>query len=369
MNDTRCQLAGESTSVAARRSFLITIDTEGDNLWSRPTTITTRNAAYLPRFQALCERYGLKPTWLTNYEMATCPVFQEFGRHVAARGTAEIGMHLHAWNSPPIAPLTDNDYAHQPFLIEYPKHVQHQKVSLMTNLLRETFPSAVISHRAGRWALDASYAQILIDHGYLVDCSVTPHVSWRDTKGKPCGTGGSDYRRAPDAAYFMSATDVTTPGASTLLEVPMTTRSVSQSTGIRLAASMIRKAPLRILRRIGHRFLPEVRWLRPNGRNRREMLGLLDEVAGRESGYAEFMLHSSELMPGGSPRFPNERAVERLYEDLEAVFEATTDRFHGATLQEFHAAFVSSSRAMPASHGADTSEPCCGSQENLLDTL
>jgi hypothetical protein len=41
-----------------RPAFLITIDTEGDNLWSRPRTITTRNAHSLPRFQALCEKYG-----------------------------------------------------------------------------------------------------------------------------------------------------------------------------------------------------------------------------------------------------------------------------------------------------------------------
>ena len=33
-----------------RPAFLITIDTEGDAIWSRPKHIQTRNAAYLPRF-------------------------------------------------------------------------------------------------------------------------------------------------------------------------------------------------------------------------------------------------------------------------------------------------------------------------------
>ena len=65
-------------------AFLITIDTEGDDLWSRPREITTRNAEFLPRFQQLCERYGFKPTWLVDYEMACCPVFGEFGRDVLA---------------------------------------------------------------------------------------------------------------------------------------------------------------------------------------------------------------------------------------------------------------------------------------------
>src|SRR5208283_4588444 len=104
-----------------RPSFLITVDTEGDHLWSKPREITTRNSRYLPRFQALCEKYGLKPTYLTNWEMANCPVFRDFGQDVIAHNTGEIGMHLHAWNSPPIIPLTDNDYSYQPYLIEYPE--------------------------------------------------------------------------------------------------------------------------------------------------------------------------------------------------------------------------------------------------------
>ena len=51
--------------------FLITIDTEGDNLWSTPMEVTTYNARNLHRFQLICNEYGFKPTYLTNYEMAT----------------------------------------------------------------------------------------------------------------------------------------------------------------------------------------------------------------------------------------------------------------------------------------------------------
>src|SRR4030095_6053082 len=109
------------------RSFLITIDTEGDNQWSRPRVTTTRNAGFLPRFQALCERFGLRPTYLTNHEMALCPVFTEFARAVLARGAAEIGMHLHAWDSPPIVPLTHDDLAHHPYLCEFPEAIVRQK--------------------------------------------------------------------------------------------------------------------------------------------------------------------------------------------------------------------------------------------------
>ena len=106
--------------------FIITIDTEGDDLWARSRgsrEITTCNAAYLPRFQSLCERFGFKPVYLTNYEMVMSDVFVEFARDVVARGACEIGMHLHAWNSPPLDPLTSDDFHFQPYLIEYPERV------------------------------------------------------------------------------------------------------------------------------------------------------------------------------------------------------------------------------------------------------
>jgi hypothetical protein len=77
-------------------ALLITVDTEGDNLWAKPHRITTENSSYLARFQTLCEQFNHKPTYLTNWEMANCPIFRDFGRDVLARNAGEIGMHLHA---------------------------------------------------------------------------------------------------------------------------------------------------------------------------------------------------------------------------------------------------------------------------------
>ncbi len=72
--------------MTAAPPLLITIDTEGDNQWGRPRSITTKNARFLPRFQELCSRHGLKPTYLTNYEMAVCPDFISFARAAQLEG-------------------------------------------------------------------------------------------------------------------------------------------------------------------------------------------------------------------------------------------------------------------------------------------
>jgi hypothetical protein len=309
-------------------SFLVTIDTEGDNLWSRPREITTRNASFLPRFQALCEKYGLKPTYLTNYEMATSEEFQEFGRDSIRRGSAEIGMHLHAWNSPPLVPLTPDDFHFQPYLIEYPEPVLREKVRVMTGILEKNFGRKARSHRAGRWSFNSAYARALKDHGYEVDCSVTPHVSWKESLGDPGQSGGTDFRGFPDHPYYFDGDD---KGRPPLLEVPMTILPSGPT------AERVRQFSREgsIFRRVWNRLSPPASWLRPKKDNLRSMLSVLDRAREEKRGYVEFMIHSSELMPNGSPNFVNDAEIERLYEHLETLFSVASRYWRGETLTEF----------------------------------
>lgn len=325
--------------VAGGPFFLITIDTEGDDLWARPRTISTRNADYLPRFQALCESHGFRPTYLANYEMAVAPAFQEFGRDLMRRRVGEIGMHLHAWNTPPEQPLTADDHVHHPYLIEYALATMRAKVQALTELLEDTFGTPMRTHRAGRWAMDERYARILVESGYRVDCSVTPGVSWTHHPGAPDGGGGTDYRAYPHTWYFVDPDDLQCPGSSPLLEVPVTIAPDCR-TSTRWARRLA--APFPPALRAINRMAPPVRWLRPNGRNGRGLLEVLGHRIVAEAGYAEFMLHSSELMPGGSPSFRTTQSIEALYGDLDMLFGRAAERFRPATLGEFHGAVLRS---------------------------
>ena len=307
--------------------FLITIDTEGDNLWSGPSEITTRNSKFLTPFQELCEEFRFKPTYLVNYEMAMCEDFRTFARDVLSRGTGEIGMHLHAWNAPPIEPLSDRDYSYLPFLIEYPDRAMRAKVEYQTKLLADVFGTQPVSHRAGRWALDRRYAELLIENGYRVDCSVTPGVSWRAARTAPLGCEGSDYRLFPTQPYWLDPADISKPGNSALLEVPMTVYRGADWRWVRPRA----------LRSVLSRYWPDSLWLRPTGRNIRQLLNILRRVLAEGRTYAEFMLHSSEFMPGGSPIFRTATHVEKLYSDLRRLFSIAAQHFEGATLQEYSA--------------------------------
>lgn len=316
-----------------RPAFLISIDTEGDGSWWRPRTIETKNAAFLHRFQALCERYRLAPSYLATYEMACSPIFRAFGLDILRRNTAEIGMHLHAWHSPPDHPLTADDHLHHPYLIEYPPAVMQAKIARLTDLLEDTFGTKMVSHRAGRWSFNATYARFLLERGYRVDCSVTPHVSWRWTAGDPRGVGGTDFSAFPDCAYFVDLEDVGRAGDSALLEVPVT---VMPSAPAMPPAVHTLLRSTRLTAGAVNRLVPP-RWLRPNGKNLRHLLRIVDWAAAGQRRYVQFMLHSSELMPGGSPVFPTDASIQTLYEHLETLFEHATRFFDGATLARFYA--------------------------------
>lgn len=316
-------------------AFLITIDTEGDNLWQKHDSITTENARYLPEFQALCEKYGFRPVYLTNYEMAIDPFYIEFARDVIARNAGEVGMHLHPWNSPPLSPLTDDDWRHKPYLIEYSDKVMKEKIGFMTHLLEDTFQRKMISHRAGRWAFDERYAALLIEQGYRVDCSVTPKVDWRGVKGAPQGQGGTDYRHFPTHAYFMDANDISREGASPLLEVPM---SIQYKHAVLMNRLKQGYDKLR-----GKPRAPSTRWLRPTGANLESMKRVVTQTLRQGNDYIEYMLHSSEYMPGGSPTFKTEAQIEQLWRQLEALFIWLHPRVRGITLAEYYQEKISGS--------------------------
>ncbi|MDC8772076.1 polysaccharide deacetylase family protein [Roseateles albus] len=320
-----------------KKPFIITIDTEGDNLWGKPALAGVENARYLPRFQALCDEFEFKPTYLTNYEMARSAEFVALGREAIARGGAEIGCHIHAWDSPPEHIITKADHLHHPFLIEYPDKVIAEKLAFQTRLLEDTFGVKMLSHRAGRWAFDERYALALLNEGYLVDCSVTPGVSWRAIKGNPDGSGGTDYTNFPEEAYFIDTLDISKPGSSRLLEVPMTTRQ----------SWCKKKIPwvykLRGFRSVVGRRYPEVSWLRPQRGNREQMLALVEAEASR-AGHLEFMIHSSEFMPGGSPYFINQVEVDQMMADVRQVFELVSQTHRGFTLSEFSTQFRAQAR-------------------------
>jgi hypothetical protein len=298
-----------------KKSFIITIDTESDNQWQLDKKSTTQNAKYLYRFQNLCDKYGFKPVYLTDYPMANDRTFIEFAKECLDRGTCEIGSHPHAWDTPPFVEL-DKNYVNRPYLIEYPEKIIYEKIYNLTNTLVNNFGGKIISHRAGRWAMNEKYFRILGELGYKVDCSITPGINWKKHRGYKAG--GSDYSRSISKAHIIN-------DEYGILEVPMTIKKIR----------MIPCNELNI-KRIFRLVTGKKVWMRPSINSNEEILRLIELVKDDSSEYIEFMMHSSEFMPGGSPYFPDELSIEELFTSLEMLFYEISKYYTGVTLNEYY---------------------------------
>ena len=301
------------------KDFLVTIDTEADNQWDFNHKISTENAKFLPRFQTLCEKYGLKPTWLTNYEMANDDFFSHYMKEKQDEGLCEIGMHLHAWNTPPEYPLKKTLHERD-YLIEYPLEIMDAKVETMTDVIERRFGKRPTTHRSGRWTTNHDYFTILKKYGYKIDCSVTPHTDWSRCLGAT-GLPGSDYSNYPEKAYYIYAD---------ILEIPMTIRRMN-------TISLENISSLRnIVGEIKRFIFGRKQWLRPDASLRLKPLIKLIEQISKKNQYLMFMIHSSELMPGGSPSFKDEKSIECLYSIIDNIFQkATSLGYTGKTLRCF----------------------------------
>ena len=302
--------------IPKQKYFIITVDTEGDNLWAyhKGDEVTTQNALYIPRFQELCEQYGFKPVYLTNYEMAKTNDLIQYIKPKAEKGLCEIGIHVHAWNNPPLYDL-NGQYGGNPYLIEYPYEVMREKFKVTYDLIAENFGIKPVSHRAGRWAMNADYFKLLKEFDVKVDCSYTPLTSWAHCPGETIPSG-SDYS---NESLYPTLIDG-------ILEVPFSSRKNC------IAVNGSFKHRVKVL------LEGELIELRPASNTLAQMKKMCKIVArDSKADCIEFMIHSSELMPGGSPYFKDEQSVNRLFETMTGLFDAASQMgYTGVTLDEYY---------------------------------
>lgn len=310
------------------KKFIITIDTEFDNgwQWQYGDEITTANSQYIPRFQELCEKYEFVPTYLITYEFAQDKQFVEYMKPKQIEGKCEIGIHPHAWNIPPFYKLEvrkDSSPGYV-FLKEYPDEIIYQKIKTLTDEYVKQFGCAPVSHRAARWAMDQTYFEQLARNNILYDCSVTPLKDWSSAKGFSENSCGPNYLDHPQKAYRVGSTGI--------IELPMTVcmdhRFVLNEGGNTSKKRNIKNF-IRSLK--GKKAL----WLRPETDNLSDLLYIVHQAKKRNADYLMFMLHSSEMMPGGSPTFDTSEKIEKLYENLEILFAEIRKDFEGISVADY----------------------------------
>lgn len=321
-----------------RIKLIITVDTEADNQWRTDAGLNLHNLDFIPRFHTLCTRYGFKVTYLCTYEVVQSRKFEHTLRPYEDDGSAEIGAHLHPWSNPPFDRDPSVEAMSRPYPSDLAPSVYRQKMEVLTESIVKRGGRSPASYRAGRYGLAGEHVPVLLSLGYKADCSVTPLVSWRHA-----GDGAAeapDFSRAPSDPYFLDPRDVCRPGASLLLEVPITIlylNRLMKNRTLRKQTTKLRRR--RLLYGVTERLSldPTPRWFRPLPEmSAKRLLHVYRTAIRRGLPVVELMLHSSELMPGGSPYNPTPASIENLYQRLETVFQVLSrDGCETVTLSEF----------------------------------
>jgi hypothetical protein len=248
---------------------------------------------------------------------------------------------MHVWTTPPLRPLTAEDHRYAPLATEIAPDLLHAKLENVTRAVAELSGTRPTVHRAGRYGLDGRGLAVLESLGYTVDTSVTPLLSWREP-ARDGGWRGPDFTGAPLLPYHPDRHDVTRPGSSPLLEVPVSvflSRPLPAGVAMRLAR-LPRNHPvsraLRWTRLVRHA------WLRPGREvNGRVLVGVARALIAADVSVLNVMFHSSEMVLGTSPHTRRPRDVADSYAQLDLLFRYLL-REAGArsvTLSELAAAF------------------------------
>ena len=297
--------------------LIVSIDTEEDN-W-RPTRdgITVENIRELPRLDALFQRLGVRATYFTTYQVARHDWAADILRELHGGG-AELGAHLHPWNTPP---LDEPFVPRNTMLKNLPAALQLAKVEHLTAALREAFGGRPVAFRAGRYGLGPEGVKALVSCGYRVDSSVTPFVSWEDNDDGPTFVG------APMRPYRLSGNgDVRVPQPDgALIELPMSigySRPPSMPwTGLHrlLSTRLLRRLRLRgVAARLG--LLKRIS-LSPETDSVADMLTLTRRLLDVGIGHLHLFFHSPSLRPGLSEFNPDADSVEGMYRAIASYVE------------------------------------------------
>jgi peptidoglycan/xylan/chitin deacetylase (PgdA/CDA1 family) len=297
--------------------LVVSIDTEEDDWQPRRDGVTVENIRELPRLDALFQRLGVRATYFTTYQVAIRDWAAAVLRELHGAG-AELGAHLHPWNTPP---LDEPFVGRNTMLKNLPAALQLAKLEHLTRTLREAVGARPVAFRAGRYGLGPDTVTALIRCGYRVDSSVTPFVSWEEYDDGPTFIGAPlhPYRLAGDADVRIPQ-----PGGA-LAELPMSVgynRPPSRAwTRVYQALSTPALRPLHLRGLASRAGIVKRVALSPETDSVPDMLTLSRRLIDAGLRHLHLFLHSPSLSPGLSPFALDQAGVEGMYRSIATYVE------------------------------------------------
>ena len=296
--------------------LVVTIDTEEDN-WGQYTerSYSLKNLQKIHGLQSLFDRYGVRPTYLINYPVATDPLAIELFSHFLTQGKCEIGMHCHPWNTPP---FEESLCSFNSMLCNLPEQLQYRKLKALKNAICGNFGIIPVSFRAGRWSFGSSTARSIQKLGLKIDTSVTSYTNW--------GGNGVDYSRMPPRPYrFCPDNVLQSDNGGELLEYPASVGFLQNHYDLCCRAEdLLKKKPFKQIRLCGIldrlRILNKVA-LSPETSSGKSMIDLARRFEALGINYLNLFFHSNSLVKGVSPFNRSDCDTRKFFDNLEQFLQ------------------------------------------------
>ena len=291
--------------------LLVMVDAEEEFDWSQFTSRQTSvmSMRHQVRAHRIFSRYGIKPSYLVDYPVASQPDGYLPLRELLASAACDVGSQLHPWVNPPDERAVNNEAESFPGNLS--AELERAKAIRLTDCIQENLGQRPIIYRAGRYGAGPNTQQILTDLGYKIDCSVLPYTDLSNR-------GGPDYSQwGPEPVWLNRPAG--------LLELPVTlgfTGALAGMGGIH-HAKLFRPNTERlhvpgVFARLG--LLERIK-LTPEGISLAEAKRLTRSLLANGQKVFAVTYHSPSLDPGNTPYVRSQADLDRFLAWLDLYCE------------------------------------------------
>lgn len=289
------------------RRFLVFVDTEEEFDWTAPrrrdATATTAIAA-LPKAHRRLAAFGICPTYLVDFPVASSDAAISVLRPLMDAGECAIGTQLHPWVNPP---FDEELTVANSFVGNLPEAMERAKLKALTERIETGFGRRPQVYRAGRYGIGPNTARLLEEAGYRMDVSVRALFDYS-------AEGGPDFSHRDAVATWAG------PGRL-LLELPLTAvfTGFARKMGPSLFAATGRAQRLRgLLARTG---MLERIALTPEGTPLPEALRAIRTLLEEDVRLLSISFHSPSVEPGHTPYVRDAEDLRRFYRWWDGVLD------------------------------------------------
>ena len=299
--------------------LLVVVDTEEEFDWNEPFSRQATGVRAMRAqgtAQRLFEPYGICPTYVIDFPVASQPDGFTPLAEFHADGRCRIGAHLHPWVNPPFDEEVTPENSYPGNLAPA---LEREKLRRLVGAIEDNLGLTPTIYKAGRYGLGPHTPETLKDLGFEVDMSIVPGWDFG-------ADGGPDFTAYPERPCWLG-------GDRRVLEIPVTSgfAGVLASRGPGLYRRLASPTGLAlhlpgVFARTG--VIERIR-LTPEGTTFDELRRLTEALLRSGHKLFSFCYHSPSLEPGNTPYVCSEVELRAFLDRFTRYFEYFLDHCDG----------------------------------------